>query len=80
MRGMCPNCGLVDLTPGQRIGGRVVLAAAGTVFGTKSLKSSFAAVVLGVLGLALGSYIDAEIRKRCPQCGAILSIVSPFLS
>jgi hypothetical protein len=80
MRGMCPNCGLVDLTPGQRIWGRVVLAAAGTVFGTKALKNPLSVVVLGVLGFALGSYIDAEIRKRCPQCGAILNIVSPFLS
>lgn len=71
---ICPNCGLVERTVAQQIGGRLVFSGAAAAFGAKALKNPLAALLLTVAGYAVGKYLDDEISKRCPQCGAILRI------
>lgn len=74
MRGVCPNCGIVELTVAQQIGGRIACAAAGAMFGAGVMKHPAAALLCGLVGAAIGQRIDAELSKHCPKCGAILRI------
>jgi len=80
MQGMCPNCGLINLTVAQQIGGKLACAAAGAAFGSRVLKNPFAALLCTLVGLAIGNCIDTEVSKRCPQCGAILRVAGLFLT
>ncbi len=79
MQAVCPNCGLINLTAAQQIAGRLVCAAAGAALGARVLKNPFAALLCTLVGLAIGKYIDTEISKRCPQCGAILRVAGLLL-
>lgn len=74
MNAICPNCGAIELAVSQQIGGRLVLAAAGATFGTRALKNPWAAIALTIAGYAVGVWLDKEISRRCPQCGAVLRI------
>jgi hypothetical protein len=71
---ICPSCGLVERTVAQQIGGRLVFSGAAATFGAKALKNPLAAILLAIAGYAVGKYLDDEISKRCPRCGAILRI------
>jgi hypothetical protein len=71
-RHVCPNCGIVDV--GQQIGGKLALSAGGLILGNQGMKDPIAMVAFGLLGFFIGHYIDQQIAKRCPQCGAILTI------
>ena len=73
MVGSCPNCGLITAV-NEQIGGRLVCAAAGAAFGAKALNNPVAAIFLTIGGFMAGLYMDQQISKRCPQCGAILRI------
>ncbi len=74
MKALCPNCGLIELTVAQQIGGRIACGLAGAAFGSRALKNPVAACLCAILGLAIGNYIDQEVSKRCPRCGAILRV------
>lgn len=53
----------------------VAFGAASYAFGQVALKMDPVVGVLAtILGLAIGHYIDQEVSKRCPQCGALLQI------
>ena len=75
MDAICPNCGAIQLAVRQQIGGRLVLAAAGATFGPGALKNPWGAIALTIAGYALGVWVDEQISRRCPQCGAALRIV-----
>lgn len=75
MDAICPNCGAIELAVRQQIGRRLVFAAAGATFGTRALKSPWIAIALTIAGYALGVWVDEQISRRCPQCGAVLRIV-----
>jgi predicted RNA-binding Zn-ribbon protein involved in translation (DUF1610 family) len=75
MKAICPNCGVLELTVRQQVGGRLVFAAAGATLGARALKNPWIAIVLTIAGYKLGTYLDEVISKQCPQCGAILRIV-----
>ena len=74
MNAMCPNCGAIQVTVRQQIGGRLVFAAAGAAFGTRAVKNPWIAIALTIAGYKLGMYLDEQISRQCPQCGAILRI------
>jgi len=80
MKTSCRNCGFVNLTVGQRIGGRFVCAAAGAVFGARTMKNPAVALLCTLAGLAVGTYIDKQLSKHCPQCGAVLDSAGLFLT
>ncbi len=66
----CPNCGA---TVGEQIGGKLGVALAGVLLGSRV--NPVAALLLGLLGAAIGHrYVDTAIRT-CPQCGAVLRII-----
>jgi hypothetical protein len=71
---MCPNCGVIQLTVRQQIGGRLVFAAVGATLGTRALKNPWIAIALTIAGYRLGVYLDEQISKQCPQYKAILRI------
>ncbi len=79
MQAYCPRCGLIRLTVGQPIGAKLTCSALGAAVGSQVLKNPLAVVMCTLAGLAVGSYIDREFEKRCPQCGAILRAVGPLL-
>lgn len=74
MNAICPNCGAIELAVSQQIGGRLVFAAAGATFGTRALKNPWATIALTIAGYAVGVWIDKEISRCCPQCGAVVCI------
>ena len=74
MNAICPNCGVIQLAVRQQIGGRLVFAAAGATLGTRALKNPWIAIALAIVGYRLGMYLDEQISKQCPECGAILRI------
>lgn len=71
---ICPNCGLIERTVAQQMGGRLVFAGAAAAFGAKVLRNPVSAILLTIAGYAVGKYLDQEISKVCPQCGAILRV------
>lgn len=75
MNAICPNCGAMQLAIRQQIGGRLVFAAAGATFGTRALKNPWVAIALTIAGYALGVWVDEQISRRCPKCGAFLRII-----
>lgn len=72
MKAFCPNCGLIELTVAQQLGGKLACGAASYAFGARVSKNPVIAILCTVAGIAIGNAIDKEISKRCPQCGAIL--------
>ncbi len=74
MNAICPNCGAIQAAVRKQIGGRLVFAGAGAAFGTRALKDPWFAIALTIAGYALGAWVDQEISRRCPQCGAVLRI------
>jgi predicted RNA-binding Zn-ribbon protein involved in translation (DUF1610 family) len=71
---ICPRCGVIERTVAQQIGGKITFGLAATVLGTRAAKNPLVAAFCVVAGLMVGHYIDQEVSKRCPQCGAILRI------
>lgn len=75
MNAICPNCGAIESVVSQQIGGRLMFAAAGATFGTRTVKNPWVAIALTIAGYALGVWLDEQISRRCPQCGAVLRIL-----
>lgn len=75
MNAICPNCGAIELAVSQQIGGRLLLTTAGATIGTRALKNPWVAIALTIAGYALGMWLDKEVTRRCPQCGAVLRLV-----
>jgi predicted RNA-binding Zn-ribbon protein involved in translation (DUF1610 family) len=74
MNAICPNCGVIERTVAQQIGGKITFGLAAAALGTRAVKNPLITAVCVVAGLILGHYMDLEVSKRCPQCGAILQI------
>lgn len=74
MNAICPNCGVIERTVAQQIGGKITFGLAAAALGTRAAKNPLITAVCVVAGLMVGHYIDQEVSKRCPQCGAILRI------
>ncbi len=74
MKAVCPRCGIIELTILERMAATVTCGALGATFGSKLAKNPYAALFCVIAGLAVGSYLDRELQKHCPQCGAILRI------
>ena len=74
MNAICPNCGVIERTIAQQIGGKITFGLAAAALGTRAVKNPLITAVCVVVGLMVGHYIDQEVSKRCPQCGAILRI------
>jgi predicted RNA-binding Zn-ribbon protein involved in translation (DUF1610 family) len=72
MKILCPNCGLMERTVAQQVGGKITFGLASAALGTRAVKNPLIAGLCVVAGLMVGHYIDQEVSKRCPQCGAIL--------
>lgn len=73
----CPTC-LTNLTVGEQIGGKLSCALGGALLGGQAMKSPVAMLAFGLLGLAIGHYIDTEVQVACPQCGQLLKIAGFF--
>jgi hypothetical protein len=74
MNEICPNCGVIERNVAQQIGGKIAFGLAAAALGTRTVKNPLITAVCVVAGLVVGHYIDHEVGKRCPQCGAILRI------
>ncbi len=74
MNAICPNCGAIERTVAQQIGGKITFGLAAAALGTRTVKNPLITAVCVVVGLMVGHYIDQEVSKRCPQCGAILRV------
>ncbi|HEU0048615.1 MAG TPA: hypothetical protein VFQ43_13540 [Nitrososphaera sp.] len=75
MNAICPNCGVIERTVAQQIGGKISFGLAGAAFGKQAVKKNpLLGIACVVGGLMVGHYIDHEVGKLCPQCGAILRI------
>ena len=72
MNAICPNCGVIERTVAQQIGGKITFGLASAALGTRAVKNPLVIAACVVAGLMVGHYIDQEVSKRCPQCGAIL--------
>lgn len=72
MNVFCPNCGAIERSVAQQIGGKITFALAAGALGTRTAKKPLIVIVCVLAGLALGHYIDQEVSKKCPQCGALL--------
>jgi len=70
----CPNCGVIEQTVAQQIGGKITFAVAAAALGRRAAKNPLVTAVAVLGGVLIGHFIDQEISKRCPQCGAILQI------
>ena len=71
---VCPQCGVLNLSPAQQFGAKLAFGVGGAVLGIKATKDPIVAGLCIVTGLLIGSEID----KRCPQCGAILQAAQLF--
>jgi predicted RNA-binding Zn-ribbon protein involved in translation (DUF1610 family) len=72
MNAFCPNCGVIERSVAQEIGGKITFALAAAALGTRAAKKPVVVIACVLGGLALGHYIDQEVSKRCPRCGALL--------
>lgn len=72
MNAFCPNCGVVERTVAQQVGGKITFSLAAAAFGTRTAKNPVVVIACVLGGLALGHYIDQEVSERCPRCGALL--------
>jgi hypothetical protein len=74
MNAICPRCSLVERIVAQQIGGKITFGLAAAALGTPAVKNPLVAAFCVLVGLMVGHYIDQEVSKRCPQCGAILRV------
>jgi predicted RNA-binding Zn-ribbon protein involved in translation (DUF1610 family) len=74
VKAFCPNCGIIERTVAQQIGGKITFGLAGLALGSKALKDPGVAAFCTVVGLFVGHAIDQQVSKTCPQCGAVLRI------
>lgn len=74
MNAFCPNCGVIQQSVAQQIGGKITFALAAAALGTRTAKNPLVVIACVLGGLVLGHYIDQEVSKRCLQCGALLRI------
>jgi predicted RNA-binding Zn-ribbon protein involved in translation (DUF1610 family) len=74
MNAFCPRCGVIERTVAQQVGGKITFGLTAAALGTRAVKNPLVAAFCVVAGLMLGHYLDQEVSKRCPQCGAILRI------
>jgi hypothetical protein len=65
---------VIERTVAQQIGGKITFGVAAAALGSRTVKNPWITTVCVVAGLMVGHYIDREVSKRCPQCGAILRI------
>ena len=79
MQAICPNCGLLPLTLGQRFGATITCTLSGAAIGSKAVRDPYAKLLCLVGGLVLGTMIDRYVERRCPQCGAMLRVAGLFL-
>jgi hypothetical protein len=75
MTAICSRCGVIERTVAQQIGGRITFGVAAAALGARALKDPMIIIVCIVAGWMLGNYLDQEISKRCPRCGALLRIM-----
>jgi predicted RNA-binding Zn-ribbon protein involved in translation (DUF1610 family) len=75
MNAICPNCGVIERTVAQQIGGKITFGLAAAAFGTKAAKDPMVMLLCTLAGLAVGHAIDQQVNKTCPQCGALLQIM-----
>ena len=75
IKAFCPNCGIIERTVAQQIGGKITFGLAGLAFGSKAMKNPAVAALCAMVGLCVGHAIDQQVSKTCPQCGAVLRIV-----
>jgi len=75
MNAICPNCGVIERTVAQQIGGKITFGLAAAALGAKTVKDPMVALVCALAGLAVGHAIDQQVNKTCPQCGALLQIM-----
>jgi len=78
MNTICPNCGLIERTIAQQIGGKVTVGLAALAFGNQA-KDPLVTALVTLAGVAVGHYIDQEVNKTCPNCGALLQIADFLL-
>jgi predicted RNA-binding Zn-ribbon protein involved in translation (DUF1610 family) len=76
---ICPKCGVIERSVSQQIGGKIAFRLAAAALGTRAAKNPLIVAICVVGGLALGHYMDQEVSKWCPQCGAILRIAGLLL-
>lgn len=69
----CPLCSN-QFDVGVQIGGKLSFAAGGALLGAQAMRNNVAIIVCGLIGLAIGHYIDTEITANCPQCGQLLKV------
>jgi predicted RNA-binding Zn-ribbon protein involved in translation (DUF1610 family) len=69
----CPRCGVIERTVAQQLGGKISFGLAAAAFGKQAAKKNpLLGITCVVAGLMIGHYIDQELSKKCPQCGALL--------
>ncbi len=77
----CPLC-TTNFTVDEQIGGKLSFALGGVLLGAQAMKSPFAILLFGAIGLVVGHYIDTEVRQltaNCPQCGQLLTIAAAVI-
>ena len=79
MNAICSSCGAIERTVAQQIGGKITFGLAAAALGTRIVKNPLITAVCVAAGLIVGHYIDQEVSKSCPRCGAILRLTG-FLS
>jgi len=70
MRVQCPTCGT---TVGEQIGGKLGVAAAGALLGSRM--NPAAAIFFGLLGAVAGHVLIDQRMRICPRCGTFLRII-----
>jgi hypothetical protein len=58
------------------VGGKLACSALGAAIGKAAIAHPLGAIACGLLGLALGDFIDREVIPRCPACGAVLQLIA----
>jgi len=76
MSAICPNCGIIERTVAQQIGGKITFGLAAAALSARAVRNPLIAVVCVIAGLMVGHYIDQGVSRYCPQCGTILRIAS----
>lgn len=74
IKAFCPNCGVIERTVAQQIGGKITFGLAGAALGTRAAKDPMVSLICALAGLAVGHYIDQQVSKTCPQCGTLFQI------
>ena len=78
MKAHCSCCNTAR-TVGDEVAGKVACTALGAIVGKAAIAHPLGAIACGLLGLALGEFIDREVVPRCPVCGTGLRILAAAL-